>query len=87
MKIKYFTKRSLTAANKVAKKHHRNYLDEEFVAGISIKKRFPIYNGIPLETGWMRVNVGVGDDEQFHSLWFDVRLKTLEALPEVEVRQ
>ncbi len=83
MRLKYFRKRSLMTANEAAKQAGRNYLDEDFIAGLSSKK----HNGIPLETGWMRINVGVGDDEQFHSVWFDVRLETLKELTGLEVTQ
>jgi hypothetical protein len=89
-KIKYFTKDTLIAANKVAVKTKRNRsLYEDKLELLSDHLKFPVGFTMPHNDIEMRVEITVAmsrDNEIIEgSVWLDIPFETYNALPEHEV--
>lgn len=89
-KVKYFTKDTLIAANKVAVKTNRNRsLYGDKLELLSDKLKFPVGFTMLHNDAEMRVSITIAmakDDELIEgSVWLDIPLETYNDLPEHEV--
>ena len=88
--MKYMTTSTLRQANASAKTNDREYIDEALIASLPDSLRFPIFDTLPQEANWLRVNIGITataapTEEEYESLFLDVKRDLYERLRDVEI--